>query len=203
MTPSPFTPDPFGLQKTTKSERLLGKKIPLIDRSQIAPNAPAMPEPLQVLDPMLRHILSSMPTEIRQSLSERQLNALNKAIATNATQHHLDIRKTVRFFTQRYYVVLLAGPEQRSPERLKQTQRPWSSLSTAVFTLLALSLGLTLYQAGYQQFLESPTPKSVANPLETTHPAALPWIQSEAECKGADRHWQDDLCYDSSHSPEF
>jgi hypothetical protein len=206
MTPSPFDPNLFNAKNAAPPERLLGKKIPLIDRTQIPLHSPlhppATPEALQALDPMLRRVLGRMPADVAQSLSDRQLNALNKAIAT-PSQHSLDIRKTVPFFFQRFYIILLAGPEQRSPERLQQSQRPWSSTSTAIFTLLALGLGLMLYQVGCRSFLAPPTPKPIAGQTEKPHPTALPWIESKAACKGANRSWRDGLCYDSSHQPEF
>lgn len=211
--PKPFGAKPFGSQpnditiKATEvpPERLHSKKVPLTDRGNIPLNAPTpvAPETLQKLDPLLRRVLNRIPADVIQSFDDRQIKALNKAII-NPSKHSVDIRKTLPLFTKRFYFVFLAGPERRAPERLASKKRPWSTASTALFTVLTLALGLTIYQVVYRRMLNPPSPKVEQNqPTEAFHPTALPWIETQAECKGKQRQWKDGFCYDLSHQPEF
>ncbi len=215
MTSSPYNPKPFGNQPneiTVKAteippERLYGKKVkvPLTDKGNIPLNTPTpvSPETLQKLDPLLRRVLRRLPADVVQSFDDRQIKALNKAIG-NPSKHSVDIRKTVPFFTKRFYFVFLAGPERRAPERLKRKERPWSAASTAVFTILALALGLTVNQVVYRRMINPPAPKVEQSLPETGfHPTALPWVETEAACQGGTRQWKEGLCYDFSHQPEF
>lgn len=35
------------------------------------------------------------------------------------------------------------------------------------------------------------------------HPTGIPWISDRAECERSGRQWQDEVCWDAEHDPNF
>lgn len=35
------------------------------------------------------------------------------------------------------------------------------------------------------------------------YPTGIPWLQSESACVATGRQWQDEVCWDSEHDPNF
>lgn len=202
--PAPLSDDAAAQSAEAKAQRLLRKKMPLLDKESAPLDAPTplSSESFQRLDPSLLRILHRLPSDVAGSLTERQIQALHQAIAQPA-RHSIDLRKTLSIFCWRYYFVFLAGPERRAPTRLQKSRRPWSAASTAIATLLLLGAGLAIYQITYRRLLEVPAPKTSVKSTAEVHPTALPWIERPADCRGAKRQWKDGMCYDSEHSPEF
>ncbi len=65
-------------------------------------------------DPFCKALFESLGPEIRASFTETQMNALVSSLTRmNRQRHSLDLRAQVSLFFQRYYVVLLAGPDRR------------------------------------------------------------------------------------------
>jgi hypothetical protein len=73
-----------------------------------------------VIEGMLRRL----PEDIARSLTPRQLEGLDDAL--RPARHPVDIRRTLSLGASRYYVVVLAGRERRSPDRLRaeKARRP-------------------------------------------------------------------------------
>ena len=188
----------------TKASRLLSKKLPLIDTERVSLeiSAPAPNTAPQRLDLQMQRILSRLPADVAASFTERQLQALHQAMA-QPSSHAVEWRKSLPIFRGRYYLIFLAGPECRSPDRLKPPRQSWSSASTALTTLLLLMLGLAAYQLLYRRTLEVPAPRAVVESVREAYPAALPWIKRAVDCKGEQREWKNGMCYDSEHSPNF
>lgn len=149
-------------------------------------------------DPFLSRLLNRMPESVVESFSDAQLEALRSAMV-NPARHKLDIRLSIPTPFKRFYVVFLAGPERRSKaRRISDGFRLWTPVNTIFLALLLSSLLVTLYNGFY--LATSLTPDVSA---EQSHPTALPWIDSEQGCNGAQRIWKDGFCFDSEHSPEF
>jgi hypothetical protein len=85
-------------------------------------------------------LLGPMNPEIAKSFSEIQLRELERVIAAApARRLPIDIRITVPFFWRRYFITLLAGPERRSPERLKSERAKhalWTFANVCFFVFL-------------------------------------------------------------------
>jgi hypothetical protein len=65
-------------------------------------------------DPFCKALFESLGPEVRASFTEIQMNALVSSLTRMSRQRHsLDLRAQVSLFFQRYYVVLLAGPDRR------------------------------------------------------------------------------------------
>ncbi|GGF62767.1 hypothetical protein [Alteromonas lipolytica] len=104
------------------------------------------------------YTISRLAPEIRESLTNRQLNGIREAIfATQSGSHHkVDCRFTVPLFLARYYVVFLVGRDRRKKTRLLEMRRNQSGniqlaplmsflLLSLLICLLWLAVFITLY----------------------------------------------------------
>lgn len=149
-------------------------------------------------DPFLSRLLNRMPESMVESFTDAQLEALRSAMV-NPARHKVDIRLSIPTPFKRFYLVFLAGPERRSKaRRVDDDFRLWTPANAIFLALLLSSLVVTLYNGFY--LAATLTPQVSA---EQTHPAALPWIESEEGCTGPQRKWKDGFCFDSEHSPDF
>ncbi len=93
-------------------------------------------------------LLTRMDPDIARSFSEAQLRELERALAAPASRRPaVDIRLTAPFFSRRYFITLLAGPEQRSQERLQDERARhtiWTVANTCLFAFLLLLFVPTL-----------------------------------------------------------
>ncbi len=91
-----------------------------------------------------RWLLDSVPSDVAQSFTETQLAAIEHAIEDRSHGRlPVDIRFSVPFIWRRFFVVFLAGPERRSPERLSRERVKhafWTvaNVCTVVFVVLFL-----------------------------------------------------------------
>lgn len=70
------------------------------------------------LDPFFKVLVNRVGPAIAGSFTPSQFAALKRAFATRATNPHpIDIRDTYTIFGFSFYMVLLMGRENRSPER--------------------------------------------------------------------------------------
>lgn len=149
-------------------------------------------------DPILNRLLERMPPHIADSFTEEQLSAFQVAM-TPANRHKVNIRLSIPLLHKRFYVVFLAGPEKRSPlRRLAERQPIWTPGNAIFLGLLLASCVVTLFNVFY--LVNAVMPQVSAT---ESYPTALPWIESEAQCKGGTRVWKNGFCFDADHSPEF
>ena len=81
--------------------------------------------------------------EVAKSFSEAQLRELERVLAASASGRvPVNIRITVPFLWRRYFVTFLAGPEQRSEERLKAERAKHAICSFANVCFFAFLLTL-------------------------------------------------------------
>jgi len=72
-------------------------------------------------DPTIKSLLSRLPTELRDTFSDEQLEGLKVAIGNREWKTHpVDIRTTFGLFGKRYYMVFVAGKSRRSSGRLQK-----------------------------------------------------------------------------------
>ena len=84
-----------------------------------------------------------MPKDVADSFSDLQIATIERALDRGRWQFHpVDLRLSIPLLWRRFYFVLLAGPERRSPERRRDegVNRPFrvaaNSVVFAVFLLL-------------------------------------------------------------------
>lgn len=88
-----------------------------------------------------RRLLAQMPNSDAASFTEAQVAALDRALDTGtANRQPVDIRISIPFLRRRYFVVVLAGSEQRSAERRKLDREKHKLWTPA--NVMALGFGL-------------------------------------------------------------
>ena len=108
----------------------------------------AVPESPRQSTAALSRVLARMPREIRSGFTLEQLGALDMALDfNNPTPHSVNLRVTLFGW---FYLVVLAGPERRKPERRSEERKrhPLRSAGNIVLltgvTVLGLASGYTL-----------------------------------------------------------
>ncbi len=104
----------------------------------------AAPAPSDSGPSFRRWLLDSVPPDVAQSFAETQLAAIEHAIeARSRRRPPVDIRLSVPFIWRRFFFVLLAGSERRSPERLSRERVKHAFWTVAnVCTVVFLTLFL-------------------------------------------------------------
>lgn len=155
---------------------------------------------------LLDKLLSYLPPHIAASLDSQQLDALQQAFhqalqqQTRSRRHPVNLRLSVPFIGSRFYLVVLAGPERRSRERLasdRQLYPIWTPGNLLVI-LGATAAGAIALLAllGLSQLERTWVPPRVA-------PAAIPFKADADACEHSGRSWEDGECIDFEHDPTF
>ncbi|MEO1094828.1 MAG: hypothetical protein AAFX01_08010 [Cyanobacteria bacterium J06638_28] len=150
----------------------------------------------------LERFLNRLPEDVAASFTAEQLSALQSALQfTQWRRHPIDLRLTLPLFWKRFYVVLVAGPERRSKERLKadRSRNPIWTLSNVGFVLAFICLGILLSLGLFQLQINT-----FSSPMKfKTHPAAIPFKADKQSCEASDRIWRNGECIDYAHDPSF
>ncbi|MBD2462766.1 hypothetical protein H6G89_17130 [Oscillatoria sp. FACHB-1407] len=150
---------------------------------------------------MVNRLFEHIPPEVATTFTPLQLEALNQAsYHLTWKTHAVDIRWSIPS-PVRFYLVLLAGREQRSPQRrlAERRQRPvWKPANIAVITTAIAVLALST--VGIQKFV---LPTIAAMQSTQSHPTGIPWLQTKTECQNTGRVWKDGTCWDREHDASF
>ena len=93
----------------------------------------------------IARFLASVPADVAQTFSQAQLLAIRDFMIDNRARQAVDIRWTIPFIWFRFFIVVLAGPERRSAERMaaERAARPiltWSNVIViAVFLVMLMT----------------------------------------------------------------
>lgn len=112
---------------------------------------------VQALPSQAEKLLDRLPEDVRESLTDRQVEALSQVLDDPAwRKHSLDLRFTVPVPGRKLYFTMVGGREQRSHERRKLDRQDQPLLTvgnmffamglTTMFALLGL-IGLALQSA--------------------------------------------------------
>lgn len=93
-------------------------------------------------------LLKRMDRDIAQSFSDAQLRELERVLTSQTTKGPpVDVRITLPVLWCRVFVTFLAGPERRSPERLREERRKhrlWTFANVCTFVFVSLLIVPTL-----------------------------------------------------------
>lgn len=95
-----------------------------------------------------KHLLSIMPESVRNSFNEEQLEAIKQSMTeTTWKKHSVDFRSTIPFFSYQYYLVFIAGRDQRqmTREEIRFKRLALLSLFVAFITFSTLLGLLVIY----------------------------------------------------------
>jgi hypothetical protein len=114
--------------------------------------------PASASDPRVARVLLRIPSEIRQSMTAEQINAVCAALLPQGANPNVhDIRLSVRAFRANYFLRILWGPERRSLARLEAEGQLKFGRHLALFLLLCWSVTtlLLIVVAGLLYFYKS------------------------------------------------
>jgi len=103
-------------------------------------------------DPFLEKFFSRIHPSVAQSFTPAQIAAIKLAFGARTWgAHSIDIRLSLPLFWRRFYLVLLAGREQRRPERAREGGRhPFATLANAAITVIfCLVVGIPILLSLY------------------------------------------------------
>lgn len=92
-------------------------------------------------------LFARLTDSARDSFSSAQKAALVDAAEECAWRKHpVDIRLSIPLLIKRFYLVIVAGPERRNPERrvIEQTRFPVNTPNNFLFVLFVATLGTIL-----------------------------------------------------------
>ena len=103
-----------------------------------------------------------------------------------------------------------SGFQFRQTQKRTENEQHWTSASIGIAMMIGMITSFALVGVGYR--ISQNNQGAVARNVYTLkaqtaaasiHPTALPWIGQEAACKGKSRHWEEGLCYEQDHDPQF
>lgn len=151
-------------------------------------------------------ILGHIPTEVRETFTSEQLQSLQSAFTqvSRPVSHPVNLRLSIPFLGKGFYIVLLAGPERRSKERLQKTQKAWVSrmvMATFMIAGCASVVGLMKFRYAYAGSAHN---KPVIEEAQF-HPTSLPpsVVRNKEICIESGRTWENRECIDEEHDPNF
>lgn len=149
-------------------------------------------------DYIFERLFANIPLDKRATFTPEQIKVLRRACRNLAPkQHVLDWRITIPCpGLAGFYLIVLSGPEQRSPERTRIERRNFRNFVVALVGTAVLS-GVALVSVW--------SINRHANTAQDSspHPTSLPWVESAEACVGEGRFWEEGQCWDASHNPNF
>ncbi|MEH2051616.1 hypothetical protein [Nostoc sp.] len=152
-------------------------------------------------DPTFERLFAQINPQIASTFTDKQIEALKKVFSSNkSSRHFLDIRVSIPIPRLEFYLVLLAGSERRSQNRLRSEKGlyPFWTLSNSLF-IIGFSIILLICSFTILSFVLS----SLNLTSTLYYPTSIPWIYDKSECEYTNRVWRDDKCWDYEHSPNF
>jgi|GEM_PF-579978 len=157
-------------------------------------------------DPVFAELFARVSPEIADSFNEEQLKAIKKAFGYQSwNRHPLDLRVSVPIPGLHFYLVLLAGSERRSKQRLRSKKGvyPLWTPSNIVFLIGFFSVLSTscfvLFPFLFSSLVSSLTSISTSAP----NPTSIPWLENQFDCEHTSRTWRNGKCWDYEHNPMF
>jgi hypothetical protein len=156
----------------------------------------------QQVNPIIfEELFSQLSPEIVSTFTPEQIIAIKNACKQREWPNHsLDIRISVLIPILPFYLVLLAGEERRSKQRLQYEKslypfwNPGNIFFLSIFSFLIVNgIISTLF------LVKSLLPTH----LNLAFPTSIPGVENQEYCERFDRTWKDNKCWDNEHSPYF
>lgn len=100
----------------------------------------------QIQQDVIDRVITTIPTDVLNSLDHKQLTAIKKAVAINSgyNDHYVDFRPVIGIGRWRYYAVFLLGKDRRKAPRNQMTITTIIKALQIVFGLLFLFIAAVL-----------------------------------------------------------
>ncbi len=98
-------------------------------------------------DGYIARFLARVPADVPPTFSQAQLLAIKDFVINDRERQAVDIRWTIPLIWFRFFIVVLAGPERRSAERLaaERAARPILTWSNVIVIAVFLAMLLTSF----------------------------------------------------------
>jgi hypothetical protein len=155
----------------------------------------------QCTDPAFERLFTQIAPEIVKTFTDKQIEALKRGFGyQRASSNFLDIRFSVPIPGLRFYLVLLAGSERRSRQRLR-SQKGLYPFWTPSNILFFIGLLIIILICSFTTFSFVLSSFHLTSTL--AYPTSIPWISDQSECEYTNRVWRDGKCWDYEQSPNF
>jgi hypothetical protein len=145
-------------------------------------------------NPSFEQVLRKMSPDVVATLTPEQVAEFQHAFRSmQASKHAIDLRLLIPFPNRGFYLVIFAGRERRSLERLRsENPRYLYSAAIGILSLFGLLAAVTVPSV---LWLTTLTAKE-----EQIRPTAIPWLQDQKSCEATGRTWQDGNCWEKEWS---
>lgn len=156
---------------------------------------------------LINRTLEQMPPEERYLFSQSQIESLHRsALALPKTNHPINIRWSIPFPGNGFYLVFFAGRERRSRRRLL-TDKDFQLLPRIILILGSLVGCAVVFSLFYSQRILAVSKQRSKAQLnqssEVVHPTVVPFKYSQEQCETSLREWKDGKCIDYEHDHTF
>ncbi|MBD2247296.1 hypothetical protein [Nostoc sp. FACHB-888] len=152
-------------------------------------------------DPDFEKLFVQINPKIANTFTDEQLEAVIRSFGSHGwARHPLDIKVSVPIPGLRFYLVLLAGSERRSQERLRSSKGlyPFWTVGNALFLI-----GFIIILLACSYILFPFVLSLITTRYTSSSPTLIPWIGDGFECEHTHRVWHDGKCWYYEHSPNF
>ncbi|MHC5730697.1 MAG: hypothetical protein ACYTXY_42640, partial [Nostoc sp.] len=137
------------------------------------------------IEPIFEGLFSKISPEIIDSFTDEQLKAIKRSFGSQVrARHSLDIRVSVPIPGLRFYLVLLAGTERRSQQRLQNEKGryPLFNAGNMIFFTGFLTILLSCSFAIFPFLWSSLASLASFSSISTSpYPTSIPWIFDKSE----------------------
>ncbi len=111
-------------------------------------------------DGFIARFLARVPADVAATFSQAQLVAIKDFVINDRARQAVDIRWTIPLIWFRFFIVVLAGPERRPPERraAERAARPILTWSNAIVIAVFLVMLLTSLVGMKYALMMTPVP---------------------------------------------
>lgn len=145
------------------------------------------------------NVLTRMAPEMTATFSPAQVQALK--VALTPRRHPVNIRLSLPLGITRVYLVVLAGTELRSSDRLCQSAAQHPLGTPMNILVMASTIGVSILALLAMVQLDNTDLSNLFNPRAA--PASIPFKADRNSCEESGRLWQEGSCLDFSHDPTF
>ncbi|WP_413171274.1 hypothetical protein [Anabaena azotica] len=155
----------------------------------------------QDINPLRENFFAQVSPEIAATFTKEQIEALQKGFPSREwNDHSIDLRISFPVSLISFYLVILAGEERRSKQRLQYEKNLYPLWTPGnIFFIMVFSFIIITGSFSTLVFFKS----LVHAKRQAVFPTSIPWIENRNDCERANRDWKDNKCWDSQHSPYF
>jgi hypothetical protein len=150
----------------------------------------------------VNNLLLELTPEIANTFTEQQIQAIEKSLRPRewSDAHPINLRVSVLFPPIKFYLVLLAGEERRSKQRLQYERSLYPFWNFPNICFLSIFFLVFFISSFYILFFSK---SLINNHPNLAFPTSIPGVDNQEYCEQFNRRWENNKCWDNQHSPYF